>query len=416
MNWQQTLLSGLGHKLKRLVPDRTSRVPETNPPREHDDWTRLVPTSCARCARAGTLASFVFVGFFGIWGTTVPLAGATIASGVVAASGRNQKMQHLEGGILRTIRAKEGERVKAGEVLFEMDDTLARSRRNQLVAKVVALESRLTRLLRERDSIDTLVFPDDLRERAATQGLMGLLDEQQKEFQSRLQRTTQERKILADKVDALGEEVEGLRYQKTSLDDQLRIVREEAARKGELLRKGLTDRSEYSSLLRSEADLVGQIGQTGTTIVSTKSQQMQASEELERLDSERSEKAAAEVNDVRADLESGEQELKAAEDRLQRTKVRSPTDGIVVKRYFNTIGSVVGPGEALAEILPTGEDLLVDARIEPKDIDTVRLGQPTMMRFSALNARTTPTVRGHVTYVSADRLVQRRDKAALLQR
>lgn len=368
-------------------------------------WSEAVPTSYRRCARAGAAASFVFVCFFGIWGTTVPLAGATVASGVVAAFGRNQKVQHLEGGILRAIHAAEGQRVKAGEVLFEMDDTVARSQRDQFESKVVALQARLTRLLCERDSVETLVFSQDLQTRAEAHGLAGLLDEQREEFRSRLERVARERNILNQKTSALGEEVEGLRYQKTSLEDQLRIVREEERRKGDLLQKGLTDRSEYSALLRSEADLVGQIGQTGTTIVATRSQQMQAAEELERLTSERAEKAAADVNDVRAELEGAKQQLMASDDRLRRTKVRSPINGIVVRRFFNSAGSVVGPGETLVEILPTGEDLLVDARIEPRDIDTISLGQSATMRFSALNARVTPTVPGHVAYVSADRLL-----------
>ncbi|MEX6505855.1 HlyD family type I secretion periplasmic adaptor subunit [Jiella sp. M17.18] len=377
-----------------------------------DSWTASIPTTIRRSTILGVGASTVFAAFFGVWGTTAPIAGAAVASGVVVAAGRNQKVQHLEGGIIRKILVSEGDRVKRGQILFGLDDTVAQAQTSELKAKVIALRARLARLVAERDGAEMLVFPDSLIADAEHLGHEDRLREQRAEFDSRKKRLDRERAILDQQIKALGDQVDGLKFQKTALEDQLKIVRDEGSRKEELLKKGLTDRSEYSALLRSEADLVGQIGQTGTTIMTTHSQQLEAQEQLARLSNQLSETAASEINDVRTDLSSTQEQLRAAEDRLARTKVRSPTDGIVVQVSFNSVGSVIGAGEELAEILPTGEDLLVEARVDPRDIDTVRIGQEATMRFSALNARTTPKLPGKITYVSADRLVDQKTQRA----
>lgn len=369
------------------------------------EWTRDVKTGSRLLFTSGLALTTVFLAGFGAWAAYAPLAGAAVASGVVAAAGKNQKIQHLEGGIIERILVREGEAVIAGQVLFELDSTGPEAQRNRLAQEVVALAARLARLQAERDGEDRLDYSDVLVSRAKQRGVPHLLVEQEKEFSARLGRYRQEIIIYQQRVNALMDQSAGMTHQQTAIERQLEVVREEVARKKDLLDRGLTDRSEYTALLRSEAELVGQLGQVRSSILVAKTQVIEANEHLARQTAQRVETAASELNDVRTTLSSSEEQLHAASAVLDRVRVRAPADGIVVKTISNTIGGVVKPGDILLELLPTSEDLVVEARIPPQDVDVVQPGHLADLRFIALNVRTTPVVPGTVTYISADSFI-----------
>lgn len=370
-----------------------------------DGWARDVKTGIWLITVTGAALSAIFLLGFGAWAALAPLASAAVAPGVVAAAGQNQGVQHLEGGIVRTILVREGERIKAGQALFALDPTAPEAQRNRLQKQMVGLEARTERLTSERDGLEVLSFPPALRDLAATEGIGNLLNEQEREFTARLNRHRQEQVIMGQRVQALREQIEGMSAQQTALERQLEVVREEVTRKRRLLDKGLTNRSEYTALLRSEADLVGQVGQSVSSILAAKTQIAEAQAQLARLDTQRVETAVTQLNEIRAQVSDTEEQLRAAEDVLDRIVVRSPSDGIIIKMSVNASGSVVRPGDQLLELLPTGEDLLIEARVSPQDVDVISIGQRARLRFSALNTRTTPTVEAKVTYLSADRLI-----------
>ncbi|WP_206453071.1 HlyD family type I secretion periplasmic adaptor subunit [Aurantimonas marina] len=370
-----------------------------------DGWARDVKTGIRLITMTGAALSASFLLGFGAWAALAPLASAAVAPGVVAAAGQNQGVQHLEGGIVRTILVREGERIKAGQALFALDPTGPEAQRNRLQKQMVGLKARTERLTSERDGLEELSFPPVLHELAATEGIGNLLNEQEREFTARLDRHRQEQVIMGQRVQALREQIEGMSAQQTALERQLEVVREEVTRKRTLLDKGLTNRSEYTALLRSEADLVGQVGQSVSSILAAKTQIAEAQAQLARLDTQRVETAVTQLNEIRAQVSDTEEQLRAAEDVLDRIVVRSPSDGIIIKMSVNASGSVVRPGDQLLELLPTGEDLLIEARVSPQDVDVISIGQRARLRFSALNTRTTPTVEAKVTYLSADRLI-----------
>jgi len=400
-----------------------------------DDWTRLVKTGTTKVALVGYLAVITFVGVFGVWAATAPLKGAAIVSGVIAAAGQNQIIQHLEGGIIREVHVREGDHVSAGDPLFTMDDTRARAALNTHMKQWVNLRARKTRLETERDSaqadifnneataaaeksgsgelndelvsllVETVVFPDALRAAAKDNGLSDILDEQRNEFLARLARNKSEVVILRQRVTAGEDAISGYESQKKALEDQLDVVTDETQRKKQLLDQGLTNRSEYTALLRSQADLVGQIGAMASQLEQTRTQIAEAKEQLVRQGTQRLEQALTELNDVNAKLGETEEQLNAARDVLSRLDVRAPTDGLIVRINKNTPGSVISPGEEMALLLPTSTELIVEAQLSPSDIDIVRPGQYADLRFVALNMRTTPSVAGSVNYVSPDRLI-----------
>jgi HlyD family secretion protein len=368
-------------------------------------WHRQIQTRTNKIAAIGYLTTVAFVGGFGFWAATAPLAGAAIAPGVIAAAGQNIMIQHLEGGIIRQIRFKEGDRVKKGEALFVVDTTDAETQANRLVKQLIAQRAKAARLEAERDGLADIVMPHDLERPSGGLDVQDVVAQQRKEFQARLARYKAEQEILRQRIKTLTEAVTGLRAQKKAFEEQLAIVREEAQRKKELLEKGLTNRSEYSELLRSSASLVGQSGAIESQIAGSATQLAEAAQQIERLTTSRVEVAVGDLNTVRSSIADLEEQINAAQAVLQRTTVRAPTDGIIVRSLYNFEDGVIRPGEVVMELLPTTNELIVEARISPRDIDSIRLGQDARMTFSALNARVTPQVPGKVTYISADRIV-----------
>ncbi|PBC02062.1 HlyD family type I secretion periplasmic adaptor subunit [Mesorhizobium sp. WSM3860] len=367
-------------------------------------WQRNVDTRTDRITLAGYASVSVFLLAFGFWGAMAPIAGATIAPGVVAAAGQNVMIQHLEGGVVSSVKAREGDRVLRGQALIVLDPTVAQSQLNRVLKQWVAQKAEIARLEAERDGLEKIVLPRDLDAYSDASEFSDVFAEQTKEFQARLARYAADQQILRERVAALQQAVAGLRAQKNAAENQLAIVNAETERKKHLLEKGLTNRSEYTDLLRSTAELVGQEGSLEAQIASSATQIVEARQQIERLTTTRVEDAVTELNKARVEVADLEEQINAARSVLVRTTIRAPVDGIIVRSLYNSEGSVIRAGEAAMELLPTNE-LIVEAKIKPEEIDSIRLGQGANMMFTALNARTTPKVPGKVFYISADRLI-----------
>jgi HlyD family secretion protein len=372
-------------------------------------WQERIRTRSRGVLALGYVGTALFVGSFGVWAATAPLAGAVIAPGTFAAAGRNIQVQHLEGGVVRQILAQEGDTVTKGQTLIELDPTSPQTLLNRLINQAITLEMMALRLSAERDGLSELSFP--VSQPGWTSLDKGQLAasfvEQKKEFDVRLSRFKTESEMLRQRIIAYQEAVTGLEAQKRAVAEQLAVVREEMDRKKGLLDKGLTNRSEYSQLLRSEAELVGQAGAVEAQLVASQVKTVEGREDIVRLATRRVEEAIAKLNEVGTSLLDVQEQIVAAEQVLTRTKLRSPTDGIVVSAVYNAVGSVLAPGERVFEILPTLPSLIVEARISPLDIRKVRTGNTAKLRLVALNQRITPEVAGTVIHVSADRLVDK---------
>jgi HlyD family type I secretion membrane fusion protein len=379
------------------------RAIAARPPRPR--WQDAVPVSLRHASLIGIGALAAFLGLVGIWSVTAGISGAVIAPGVVQARGQNKIIDHLEGGIVFSIPVKEGERVAAGEVLLIMDTTRVASERNRVNVALIASMARLDRAQSEREGAARLDFPPRLVAAAGTAGVLDDLQEQQEEFANRLDRHLAEIAALRERIGAAEEEISGLEVQRASENDKLAIIREELADKKKLLDKGLMQRGQYNELRRAEADSRGAIGQVTAAIGERRSTIAELKQQSASLEAKRKEAAAAEINELVARIGDLKEQLRSQEDILSRSVVRAPDDGVIVKLAKNTVGSVVRPGEMIAEILPTSNELIIEARISPQDIDLVKVGQPANLRLVALNARKTPEVPGTVTYVSADRTV-----------
>ncbi|MEM8749844.1 MAG: HlyD family type I secretion periplasmic adaptor subunit [Pseudomonadota bacterium] len=368
------------------------------------DWAKNVPTDLKRPTLVGAALLALFVGGFGAWAATAPLAGAAIAPGIVSASGQNFKVQHFEGGIIDKILVKEGDRVVKDQPLMTLDPTEAESTHNRLTKSLVGLQARAYRLEAERDNTE-IAFSDALRSKAWESRLDDVLEEQKREFSKRRDRYETDARILDQQITAFEEQITGLQSQTASAVAQIDVLSDEISVKEKLLKRRLTNRSEVLRLIRSRSEMEGRIGGYKAGIAEAKSGIAGALQRKSRLQAERAETAATALNEVRSEIADTQERISAAEAVMKRIVVRSPSDGVVVNISKNTPGSVVRQGEDLVVILPTGGELIVEARLSPLDVDVVNVGQRASLRFSSLNTRTTPEIDAKVTYVSADRLV-----------
>lgn len=349
-----------------------------------------------------TMALFVIA--FGGWATLAPIAGATIAPGVIAAAGQNVSIQHFEGGIVEDVVAHEGDHVSKGDVLLVLDDTAAQVQLNRLLEQVIASEAQIARLEAERDGAAALAIPADFENLPSPLDPKREFYEQKKQFLARKARYDSQKQILVQRHKSLQDALNGLQAQQLAIERQLAILDGEASIQRQLLGKGLTTRNQLMGLERSIADLTGQSGALTAQIASMVSQIGEAMAQIEQLTTSRVEEAVADLNTTRVAVADLREQVRAARYVLARTIVRAPTDGIVVQSIHNSQGSVVRPGEMVIELLPTTNELIVEARIQPQEIDSVKLDQTAEMALTALNTRVTPKLRGKVFYVSADHL------------
>lgn len=384
-----------------------SQMSKTSSGSVENNWASQVRTTTLGPAIFGLVILIASVAGFGYWAANAPLSGAAVANGVVTASGQNFNVQHLEGGIIESILVSEGETVTKGQSLLKLDPTRVQVERDRLTKGLLVMQAKAERLEAERDGVD-VVFSDKLVSDAKAAGLENELAEQLGERQKRRSRYDADLKIIDQQIEALDQQISGIEVQISSARQQIEVIDEELAVKQKLVDQKLTRRSEVLVLQRSRSQLEGLLGELVASKGRARSSILLAEERKLRLDAQAAETAATALNDLRQQMTDLQERLVGAENVLNRIVVRAPSDGIVVKIHKNTPGSVVRQGEDLFVILPVGGDLIVEARLDPADVDSVVVGQEASLRFSSLNARTTPEVAGEVIYVSADRLVDQR--------
>lgn len=371
----------------------------------NNDWRDRVPTSIKKPLIIGLLIIGVFVAGFGLWAVRAPIAGAAIAPGVVIASGQNQSIDHLEGGIISEIATRNGASVKQGDPLVYLDQTQAASNRNRVEKSLVALSANLARMTAEMSGAQTIKFSDDLIKRAQQNQQTEPLELQRAEFESRLAQHKSELSVLDEQVSAIEQEMAGVGLQIQAENTKLAVLKDEIKAKKTLLARGLTPKNQYNALLREEADTIGAIGSLKARIGQRKKSISEVRVRQETIRATRRSEASSQINELRTQIDDLDEQLTSRADILQRMVIRAPVDGVIVKIEKNTIGSIIRPGETVLELLPTSNDLIISARVSPIDIDIVTQGQEASIRFSALNARTTPEVPATVQYISADRLI-----------
>ena len=368
------------------------------------EWYRGVPLSAKWPIFTGLAILVVWLGCFGVWAGVAPLNSAVVASGTFVATGQNKLVQHFEGGIIREIAVKDGDVVEANQVVVRMDDTAANSKLRRLVLKKYRLLAMKARLEAEMSSSETIDAPSAFSESARDPEIKAILERQRAELWARQASLATEESVLVKQIAGLEESILGYQAQVQSTKQRIALFAEELKDKNSLLGQQLVRKSDVLALRRSEASLGGELGEYLGRIADSKERIAQANERIAQLHSTALRDAIKELRETEADLDDVEEQIRAAQDVVDRVDVRSPVRGIVVKKNFHTPGGVVSPGAVILELLPIGEERIIEAHMNPKDISHVSVGQEALVRLSALNQRITPMVGASVIYVSADAL------------
>lgn len=371
------------------------------------------PTAALRSAKAYSLFGFtalvLIVTFIGGWGAVASLSGAVIARGSIVIETDAKKVQHPFGGVIADIKVRNGDKVRHGDVLVRLDDTVLRANADSIQKSLGELRLRRARLLAERDALRIVELPVDLVSRS-TQLAEAILNERRL-FDLRSSARFGRKAQIDERINQLKNEAQGYLVQRQSIDAQTKFINQELDGLRQLLAQQLVPLSRVSELEREAARLDGVRGQMISGIAQTEGKIAEARLTILQIDSDLFSEVGGELRDIDAKIGPLEEQLNAAQDQLSRISIAAPEDGVVHQLNVKTIGGVVGVGEVLMLIVPTADKLAVEAQINPADIDQIRVGAPVMVRILAFNQRTTPELNGVLTQASPDTVTEQRSGA-----
>lgn len=360
---------------------------------------------------AGVSAIAIGFGGFGAWAVTARLDNAAVAVGTVVVDSKRKTVSHLEGGVLKMLLKLEGDRVVKDEPLLRLEDARARAELQQLHGKRVGFEARLARLRAEQNNATEIDFPDDLK-MAGTPIAQEVIRAERKLFQARTQvydgRISIQKRVIEQhqaETEALQAQIEATRFQRSLIDEEVRVV-------ADLYEKRYAKRSQLVELQTKQSELAGRSGETAARKAKAEQAVAGAQLEITSLGLERQNEIAKDLQDSQIALSEVVERIVQAEDVLRRLVVMSPQEGIVANIRARTAGSAIAAGEAILDIVPEREPLIVEAKVDPRDIDSVKLGAETRVRLTAFNARLMPPLISKVTYVAADQLVDEKTGVA----
>jgi HlyD family type I secretion membrane fusion protein len=349
------------------------------------------------------IIAFFIVGS-GVWAANTRLDAAAIAHGTVAVETSRKTIQHLEGGIIKEISVSEGDRVEAGQILIKFDDTYTQGNLDMLNGRHVAALALRARLVAERDGAKEIEFPDELLKRPDDPKVAEVITGEIDIFKSRDSRIRNQESILRQRVEKHRREITGLRSQVDAGRRQLGLMEEEIATLDDLFKKGVVSKTRLLAMQRQAAAISGEIGDYMAQIARAGKSINEVKLQLTAPRSKHLNQVTEQLQIVQGEIAGLREKIHAAKDVGRRTSVTAPQAGTVVALQVHTAGGVVQPGQALMDLVPEEDRLVIDVRVNPADIDAVYAGMTARVRLTAYNARTTPMLDGTVTSVSADRV------------
>jgi HlyD family secretion protein len=344
----------------------------------------------------------LLVGGIGGWAATSEFSGAVIAQGQLVVDTSVKKVQHPTGGVVAELMVRDGNQVKVGDVVIRLDDTQTRAS-HQIVSKGLdELSARRAREEAELEGLDTVVFPETLTSRQNDQEIARLISGETKLFETRRKTREGLKSQLGERVLQSEEEIRGLSAQVASKEKQIEWIKQELEGVRELWEKKLVQFNRVTSLEREQARLEGERGQLIAATAQAKGKISETRIQILQIDQDMRTEVGKDLADIRSKTAELVEKRVAAEDQLKRVDIRAPQDGMVHQLDVHTVGGVVSAGQQIMLIVPAADKLIVEAKVQPQDIDQVRVGQQAVMRFTNFNSRTTPEINGEVTLVSAD--------------
>ncbi|ALO44764.1 HlyD family type I secretion periplasmic adaptor subunit [Pseudohongiella spirulinae] len=358
-----------------------------------------VSTSMEAPRRIGMLIFLLVFGGFGLWAALAPLDGAAHAPGQVTVRSNKQLVQHLEGGIVRDILARNGDAVDAGQALLVLDDTQPLAQLEIVNGQFTALKAVEARLIAERDGLDRIQFPMEIT--ALDSNAQSEMLSQTQIFHTRKESLEGSIEVLEQRIEQLQSRLQGLRALQESKQELATSFQEELDDVRSLLTEGFADKNRLRELERQAAQLRGEAAELTSSISSTEIEIGETRLQILQLRREFQNEVANQLAEIQTNLKDHSERMRALRDVVSRTTIRSPASGIVNGLQVHTIGGVIAPGNPIAEVVPQSDELIVEARVSPIDIDRVSAGQQATIRFSSFSSAV-PNIFGQVINVSAD--------------
>ena len=354
----------------------------------------------------GFLAVLLLVGGLGSWSVGTEIAGAVVVPGIIKSEANQQVVEHPDGGVVGSIFARDGDHVKAGEILVRFENTYLQGELAIVEKQLFEILLRKARLEAEQNGTETIEYPNEDIEtfNLDPDFVSTKVAEQEDLFQVRKASLAQELAQLREQRDQISNRILGINAQKQALQQQLEIVLRELADQETLREKGLVTVSRLLDLQKQKAQLEGNIGRLLADSAAAKSRISELDLESLRLTDRRREAAIKELGDLGyREIELTERRI-SLQEKLERLDVRSPVDGIVFGSRVTTLQSVIQPAEPMMYIVPNNQPLVISARVEPTDIDQIYEGQNVLLKFPTFDQRITPDIPGYVERISADTL------------
>lgn len=369
---------------------------------EQIEWYSEVPRSIRFHTVVGLAILFATFGGFGLWAATAPLASAIIAQGSFVATGNNKIVQHLEGGIIKEMRVNEGDTVHEGDVLVTLDPTAALANERMLQLRRLRLEAVVARLKAEALGSAQLTIPDIVMAEASDPDVNTIIQSQNTIFHSKQIKLQEQLNLIEKNIKSLEYRATGYEGQKQSFERQLALLSEERDSKARLVKVGYMRRTDLLAIERAIADAMGDISRLQGEMNEGEAQIARYQQEAVIAVNSNKQAALDALETAESDLESVREQAREASGVLERTVIRSPVTGTVIRSYYHTAGGVITTGKPIMEILPANVPLIIEAQVLRTSIDQLHEGQTAAIRLSSLNRRTTPVLEGKVFYVSAD--------------
>jgi len=356
-------------------------------------------------ARGGVLIIALGIAGFAAWAALAPLSGAIIAPGFVKIDLNRKVVQHLEGGIVREIRVRDGEQVRQGQALVVIEDVRVDATMDQLSTQLVAERAKAARLVAEAAYAPKPIFSSDILRRENELKVAETLERERALFQARRGAVESQIALLRRQVRESADEAAALNDQIAAESRAIALQREELKANEDLLKQNYVQKTRVLTLQRAVAEYEAKHGEHRAELA--KARQRSSELDLRILSAQNAYKQTAidELKDATARIFEIEEKLRPSRDAAQRQQVMAPIAGEVVGLRVFSPGAAVGPRDVLMEIVPNDKTLIVEARIRPEDINHVHAGSEADIRLTAYKQRTTPLVQGSVSYVSGDRLL-----------
>jgi len=390
------------------VPTKFGSVrPEWVTDLEQED--RKSPLRKLIIAGASTIL-IAFGGFFG-WAYSAELGSAAVSLGTVIVDSKRKTVSHFEGGILDRLLVQEGDEVKVGQPLVRLDDTKARSELQSLQSRRVGLIAKLARLRAEQAGETEIAFPKNFGEMGDISAESAMRAEKiffEKRYAQKMSRVDIQKKT----IEQYTEQAKSSDAQIAATDRQIELITEQREAIAGLVKKGFAQKSKLTEIDTRLSELAGTRGEYAGDKAKAEQAKAGAEFSLIGIESDLQSEIAGEITTSQVDLADTEERIVAAKDVMRRVEIRSPQAGIVANIRLRTPGGVVAAGEAILDIVPEDEPLVVEMKISPRDIDSVVVSSPVQVRLTAYNQRSLSPLDGKVTYVAADQVIDEKSDTA----